>query len=102
MKKIIVILICLFFLESCKGVREGFTLKKKSSVDEFLVEKKSPLVVPPEFGKLPVPQDQVNSSNAKNQEIKSLISNEDKDSSSSNETKSNSTSIEKSILEKIK
>ncbi len=102
MKKISVIFICLFFLASCKGVREGFTLKKKSSVDEFLVEKKSPLVVPPDFGKLPVPQDQVDNSNTKNQEIKSLISNEDNDSSSTDETKSNSTSIEKSILEKIK
>ena len=41
MRKITVIFICLFFLESCAGVREGFTLKKKSSVDEFLVEKKA-------------------------------------------------------------
>ena len=102
MKKITVIFVCLFFLESCAGVREGFKLKKKSSIDEFLVEKKSPLVLPPDFGKLPVPQDQVKNSNTKNEEIKSLISNEDNMSSSTDETKSKSTSIEKSILEKIK
>ena len=41
MKRITIILIGLFFLVSCAGVREGFTLKKKSSVDEFLVEKKA-------------------------------------------------------------
>ena len=65
MRKITVIFICLFFLESCAGVREGFTLKKKSSVDEFLVEKKSPLVLPPNYGKLPVPQDQEINSDTK-------------------------------------
>ena len=102
MKRITIILICLFFLVSCAGVREGFTLKKKSSVDEFLVEKKSPLVLPPDYGKLPVPQDQIENSNTENEEIKSLISNEEIKSSSTNETKSETTSIEKSILEKIK
>ena len=102
MKRITIILICLFFLVSCKGVREGFTLKKKSGVDEFLVEKKSPLVLPPDYGKLPVPQDQIENSNIKNEEIKSLISNEEIKSSSTDKTKSETTSIEKSILEKIK
>ncbi len=102
MRKITVIFICLFFLESCAGVREGFTLKKKSSVDEFLVEKKSPLVLPPNYGKLPVPQDQEINSDTKDEEIKSLISNEDKNSSSTGETSSKTTSIEELILKKIK
>tara|TARA_Y100000816_G_C25565083_1_gene304907 strand:+ start:41 stop:349 length:309 start_codon:yes stop_codon:yes gene_type:complete len=102
MKKITIILIFSFLLVSCSSVREGFTLKKKSSVDEFLVEKKSPLVLPPDYGKLPVPQDQLENSNTKNEEIKSLISNEELKSSTTDETKSETTSIEKSILEKIK
>ena len=33
-------------------------MKKKEGVDEFLIEKKNPLVVPPEFSKLPVPKSQ--------------------------------------------
>ena len=33
------------------------TLKKKSSSDEFLVEKKSPLVLPPNYGELPLPNE---------------------------------------------
>jgi len=102
MKKITIIFICLIFLESCSGVREGFTLKKKSSVDEFLVEKKSPLVLPPDFGKLPYPQNQVKNDNTKDEEIKKLISKEGKNLSVANETISKPTSIEKSILEKIK
>ena len=102
MKKITIIFSCLFLLGSCAGVSEGFKLKKKSSVDEFLVEKKSPLVLPPDYGKLPIPQDQVINNNKKNEEIKSLISNEDNDSSSTGESSSKTTSIEESILEKIK
>ena len=102
MKKITIIFICIFFLESCSNVREGFTLKKKSPIDEFLVEKKNPLVLPPEFGKLPVPQGQVENSNTKNDEVKDLISKENKDSSSKTEKENQPTSIEKSILEKIR
>ena len=40
MKKIIVIFITLFFLAACQSTKDAFTLKKKSSTDEFLVEKK--------------------------------------------------------------
>ena len=57
MKKITVIFITLFFLVSCQSTKDAFTLKKKSSTDEFLVEKKNPLVLPPGYGKLPMPQD---------------------------------------------
>ena len=42
MKKITLIFIALFFLASCQSTKDAFTLKKKSSADEFLVEKKSP------------------------------------------------------------
>ena len=100
MKKITVILICLFFLEACSNVREGFTLKKKSPIDEFLVEKKNPLVLPPDFGKLPVPHDEVKSSNKKDEEVKDLISKKN-ENSTSKVKKTKPTSIEKSILEKI-
>ena len=52
MKKISSILlfaIVFFTFQSCQTVKEGFTSQKKKSTDEFLVEKKSPLVMPPEF-----------------------------------------------------
>ena len=45
-------------LSSCQSVKDNLSLKKKKSVDEFLIEKKNPLVVPPEFSKLPVPKSQ--------------------------------------------
>ena len=45
-------------------LKEGFKNQKKNSSDEFLVEKKSPLVMPPEFNELP------DSKNQNEQEIK--------------------------------
>ncbi len=103
MKKITVFFIALFFLASCGSSKDAFTLKKKSSTDEFLVEKKNPLVLPPDYGKLPIPQDsQINNNNEiEDEEINILINNDSKNLSSTVEKDSKPTSIEKSILEKI-
>ena len=59
MKKIrsIIFLLTVFFtFQSCQTIKEGFTSQKKKSTDEFLVEKKSPLVMPPEFNELIKPK----------------------------------------------
>ena len=48
----------MFFLESCgtwNEVKKGLTGQKTDSTDEFLVEKKDPLIKPPNFEELPVP-----------------------------------------------
>ena len=41
----------LFALGACQNVLDGLTGKKKSNSDVFLVQKKNPLVLPPEFEK---------------------------------------------------
>ena len=46
----------LFLLNSCQSAREGFMGQKKNNSDEFLVEKKDPLVLPPDFDDLPEPK----------------------------------------------
>ena len=81
----------------------AFSLKKKSSADEFLVEKKSPLVLPPSYGKLPLPGNvqEVETKNNEEKDIKDLLG-MSQNSSSENQNKSKNKSIEKSILEKIK
>ena len=59
MKKIrsVLFLVIVFFtFQSCQTIKEGFTSQKKKSTDEFLVEKKSPLVMPPDFNELPLPK----------------------------------------------
>ena len=55
-KLLILISSLLIALQSCGSIKDGFRSQKKNSTDEFLVEKKSPLVMPPEFNELPVPK----------------------------------------------
>ena len=57
-KKIIYILSLIFFITSCdtlKSVKRGLTGQKDNSVDEFLIKKKDPLIIPPDFEDLPTP-----------------------------------------------
>ena len=98
------LLLLLLFLYSCGSVGEALQGKKRSDQgDEFLIDKKNPLVMPPDFDKLPKPGE----ANVKSTEdiqsdqsnIKNLLKNSD-DVSVSN--KDESSSIEGSILKKIK
>ena len=98
MKKI-VLLIVIFTLAACQATKDALTLKKKNNSDEFLVEKKNPLVLPPDYGELPVPEDiKVKSKNESSPEKKVSL---DKENLTSKKDK-NLSSIEKSILKKIK
>ena len=94
----ILIAIAVLF-SSCSSLKEGFTNQKKNNSDEFLVEKKSPLVMPPDYNELPIPN--VENINKESNDIQSLIS-----KSKSGEIEENfdekSSSFEGSILEKIK
>ena len=107
MKKINLVIISLLipiFLNSCGTVAEGLGGSKKKGNQEFLVEKKSPLVLPPSFGQLPEPGKQVDENkklnNENNLSIEEIITQE---SSTDRDTKNIKTksSIEKSIIEKI-
>ena len=55
-------LIVLFsiFLTSCQSIKDGLSGSKSENSDEFLVQKKNPLVMPPEFMKLPKPTEDTN------------------------------------------
>ena len=68
--KISLALIIAFILKGCANVKEGLSLKKKEGVDEFLIERKNPLTVPPDFSSLPKPR---------NSEDENKIEDEDKD-----------------------
>ena len=70
------------FLASCSTIKEGFENQKKNSSDEFKVEKKSPLVMPPNYEVLPLPDDNKNAENSKkkisNKELLKATPNKDK------------------------
>ena len=99
--KIFILIAITLLFSSCGTVKEGFMNQKKNSSDEFLVEKKSPLVMPPDFNELPVPKKQ-NVNNEKNEDkIKKLISSNEADKIDNNIEEKNRT-IEDSLLKKIK
>ena len=100
--KLTIIIISILALNSCGSIKEGFSSQKKNSIDEFLVEKKSPLVMPPDFNELPLPQEtnQV-SENEEDIDIKSILT-ENKDSDLDNQNTNQNSNFENSILEKIK
>ena len=52
---IILLLILTTFLNACQGIKDGLSGRKSENSDEFLVQKKNALVVPPDFMKLPKP-----------------------------------------------
>ncbi len=99
MKKFIIYILLLNLLSACESAREGFTLKKKDNSDEFLVEKKNPLVMPPNYEDLPRPEDfQSKKQNQKDDEFEKIISNKKIINTKTNKKK---TSIEESVIDKI-
>ena len=60
-KKTIFLMLLIFLVTSCadswSNVKRGLTGAKQKSTDEFLVQKKDPLILPPDFESLPSPSD---------------------------------------------
>ena len=94
-------LFLIFFLTSCGVVKEGFSNQKKNNSDEFLVEKKSPLIMPPNFDELPVPKTMNNQADNKENTIKQLISKQDSETTKTINNGELSNNLEKSLIEKI-
>lgn len=84
---------------SCGTLKEGFKNQKKNNSDEFLVEKKSPLVMPPNYGELPIPNADLSSKTEEGNAIKSLIS---KDKTTSETLENSNGNFEEILLKKIK
>ena len=102
MTKTFPILIIFIFLLGCQNVKDGLTLQKKSNSDEFLVKKKNPLVLPPEFSELPTPGSELNKNQkSSSSEIKELLLDDDNKNNTSKAT-GDSQKIEQNILNKIK
>ena len=102
-KLFIVILSFFLILTSCQGVKQGLTGSKKNNKDEFLVEKKNPLAMPPDFDKLPTPGNQEVSPEtfSDNSEVKELLNIEDFKEGSEETKDDGPADIESSILKKI-
>ena len=97
-KIFLLILIISIFSISCSSVKNAFDPQRKNTSEEFLVEKKSPLSIPPDFEKLPVPKSE-KKEQEKIDEIQTLLEKTNKNSGESNENKD--TELDELILEKI-
>jgi len=87
-------------LASCSTMQSAFQNQKKNNTDEFLVEKKSPLVMPPDFNELPIPKEIEIQEDFKENEFKTLIT-QDNQKINSNEKDINK-NFEELLLDKIK
>ena len=67
--KILSILIITILLSGCENIQRQLSMEKKENVDEFLIQKKNPLVLPPEFSKLQKPTDEINRVKDEEEEI---------------------------------
>tara|TARA_A100001011_G_C14108675_1_gene755956 strand:+ start:77 stop:388 length:312 start_codon:yes stop_codon:yes gene_type:complete len=100
LKKILLVLI-LFPLISCGGGWESFESaisgKKKKTTDEYLIKKKDPLILPPDYEKLPLP-DTNKTRNQNSNRIEAILTNEE----TSNQNSKEKSSLEKSIEQELR
>ena len=104
-RNIFALFIALLILAACQNVKDGLSGKKKSNTDEFLVKKKQPLVLPPEFEKLPQPErlkKDIKISEDEDDLKKILTKNKNKTKIDTVPTNKNSNDTLKSVMEKIK
>ncbi len=102
-KFVYIILVFFIYLTGCQSIKDGLEGNKKTkSAEEFLIQKKNPLVLPPDYSKLPLPK------NNSEQELKAQnefdlekIIKKDSKAVKNNSLETNS-SLEKSIIDKIK
>ena len=106
MNKNFYLIILLLMLCSCQGVKDALSGKKYENSDEFLVIKKNPLILPPNFNDLPTPKDVDDITQIENieNEIEDLLSSIKDNGDNDKETagSSSSTDTESFVLEKIK
>ena len=98
--KIIFFIYLIIFLSSCSSAKKAFINQKKNSTDEFLVEKKSPLVMPPDYEDLPLPSASQTQGEVEDVKIKNLITDKDTTTDKAKDHLENIT-FEENILKKI-
>lgn len=100
MKKIYYLLVFLFILTSCQTIKDAGKIMRNEKVkttDEFLVKKRKPLVLPPDYNELPTP-DSVKTENLNEEdEIKKILK-----APKVQKSQNTKSSVEESILNKIR
>ena len=101
MKVILFITFLIFIVTSCTSVKEaGQVLRneKVKTTDEFLVKKKQPLILPPDYDKIPEPGSSNKIQNNDKNKIRKILKQSEADQAEMRK----SGSVEKSIIDKIR
>jgi hypothetical protein len=99
-KKFLYLITVLLILSSCNSLSEVNKVlrnEKVKTTDEFLVKKREPLTLPPDYKELPEPGTIQKNKKKENDKIKKIFKIEKENNTNSKSTKS----VEKSILDKI-
>ena len=97
----ILLILSTILLSNCSTVQKAFDPQNKNTSEEFLVEKKSPLSMPPSFEELPIPSNQKIDKENQTNNIESLITEKNNDTEKLENVESDK-DFEQSILDKIK
>ena len=100
-KSLLLIIFSTILFSSCGSVQKAFDPQNKNTADELLVEKKSPLSMPPSIEELPVPANQKITEENQTNSIESLITDK-KIGDEKIENAEADKDFEQSILDKIK
>ena len=96
----LLIILSTIILSNCGAVQQAFDPQNKNTSEEFLIEKKSSLSIPPSFEELPVPSNEKVDEESQLKNIESLIG--EKNGDEKLETVESDQNFEQSILDKIK
>ncbi len=102
MRNISVILIISFLLVSCGTFKEAGKIlrnEKTNTTDEFLIKKKEPLILPPDYDKIPKPGTLTSREMNEEDKIKKILKAPKEKKININKK---STSTEESIIDKIR
>jgi len=100
-KKLFILLCILAFsFSSCTSIKNAVTGKKSENSDEFLIKKKNPLILPPDFDDLPEPKDE-ETSEEEDDDIEEIIGIYNDDENQQSSESSSSKSTEQFVLDNI-
>ena len=99
-KFLILIILGTIILSNCGLMQQAFDPQNKNTSEEFLIEKKSPLSMPPSFEELPVPSNEKKDQESQINNIESLIT--ENNNNEKLETTDTDKDFEQSILDQIK
>ena len=101
-KFLILIILGTIILSNCGLMQQAFDPQNKNTSEEFLIEKKSPLSMPTDFDKLPLPQNEQTNDQNQSDDIEILITNSQTDNNENKSIENKGKELEESIIDKIK